>query len=88
MEDAATAEISRAQIWQWIRYNARLSNGKRVDRHMLAYAIWNILNQTKQKLGAERFTSSKFERAAELLTSLSTGEFQEFLTTAAYADFA
>jgi hypothetical protein len=55
---------------------------------MLAYAIWNILNQAKQKLGAERFTSSKFERAAELLTSLSTGEFQEFLTTAAYADFA
>ena len=87
MEDAATAEISRAQIWQWIRYNARLSNGKRVDRHMLAYAIWNILNQARQKLGAERFASAKFERAAELLTSLSTGEFHEFLTTAAYAEF-
>src|SRR5450631_2879475 len=78
MEDAATAEICRAQIWQWIRYNSRLSNGKRVDRHMLDYAIWNILNQTRQKLGAERFATSKFERAAELLTSLSTGEFQEF----------
>jgi malate synthase len=88
MEDAATAEISRAQIWQWIRYNSRLSNGRRVDRYMLAYAIWNILNQTRQKLGAERFASSKFERAAELLTSLSTGEFQEFLTTAAYAEFS
>ncbi len=88
MEDAATAEISRAQVWQWIRYNARLSNGKRVDRHMLAYAIWNILNQARNKLGAERFASSKFERAAELLTSLSTGEFQEFLTAAAYAEFA
>ncbi len=37
-------------------------------------------------LGAERFASSKFERAAELLASLSTGEFQEFLTTAAYAE--
>ncbi|MGA7246007.1 MAG: malate synthase A [Terracidiphilus sp.] len=88
MEDAATAEISRAQIWQWIRYNARLSNGKHVDRHMLTFAISNILNQARQKLGAERFASSKFERAAELLTSLSTGEFQEFLTTAAYAGFA
>jgi malate synthase len=88
MEDAATAEICRAQIWQWIRYNSRLSNGKRVDRHMLASAIWNVLNQTRQKLGVERFATSKFERAAELLTSLSTGEFQEFLTTAAYADFA
>jgi malate synthase len=88
MEDAATAEISRAQIWQWIRFSARLSNGKHVDRHMLAYAIWNILNQTRQTLGAERFASSRFERAAELLTSLATGEFQEFLTTAAYAEFA
>jgi malate synthase len=88
MEDAATAEISRAQIWQWIRYNSRLSNGKRVDRYMLSFAIWNILNQTRQKLGAERFASSKFELAAELLTSLSTGEFQEFLTTAAYAEFS
>jgi malate synthase len=88
MEDAATAEISRAQTWQWIQYNARLSNGKRVDRHMLAYAIWNVLNQARHKLGAERFASSKFERAAELLTTLSTGEFQEFLTTAAYADLA
>jgi len=88
MEDAATAEICRAQVWQWIQYNARLSNGKRVDRHMLTYAVWNILNQTRQKLGDEGFASSKFERAAELLTSLSTGEFQEFLTTAAYADIA
>jgi malate synthase len=88
MEDAATAEISRAQIWQWIRYNARLSNGKRVDRHMLDYAVRNILDQNRQKLGAERFASSKFERAAQLLTFLSTGDFQEFLTTAAYADLA
>jgi malate synthase len=88
MEDAATAEISRAQIWQWIYYNARLSNGKRVDRHMLSYAIWNCLNHTRQKLGDEKFAASKFERAAELLRSLSNGEFQEFLTIAAYADFA
>jgi malate synthase len=88
MEDAATAEISRAQIWQWIRYNSRLCNGRRVDRHMLDCAISNVLNQARQKLGAERYASFKFERAAELLTSLSTGEFQEFLTTAAYADIA
>lgn len=87
MEDAATAEISRAQIWQWIRYNTRLSNGKHVDRYTLSYAVWNVLNQVRQRLGAERFAASKFERAAELLTSLSTGEFQEFLTTAAYSEF-
>jgi hypothetical protein len=54
---------------------------------MLSYAIWNFLNQARQRLGADRFAESKFERAAELLTSFSTGEFQEFLTTAAYAEF-
>ncbi len=37
MEDAATAEISRAQIWQWIRYGARLNNGKDVDRTLLCH---------------------------------------------------
>ena len=88
MEDAATAEISRAQLWQWIRFGARLSNGRKVDRHMLDYALWNVLNRTKQSLGVEGFALSKFERAAELLISLSTGEFQEFLTTAAYSEFA
>ena len=87
MEDAATAEISRAQLWQWIRFSARLSNGRRIDRHMLDYALWNVLNRTKQTLGTDRFATSKFERAAELLISLSTGEFQEFLTTAAYSEF-
>ena len=55
---------------------------------MLDYAVWNILNRTKHNLGIERFASSKFERAAELLTSFSTGEFQEFLTTASYSEFA
>jgi len=88
MEDAATAEICRAQIWQWIYYNARLGNGKRVDHHMLSYAIWNVLNQRKHSLGPEGYGSSKFERAAELLRSSATGRFQEFLTTEAYGDLA
>jgi len=88
MEDAATAEISRAQIWQWIYYNARLSSGRRIDRHLLNWALANVLNRAKQALGPERYATSKFERAAELLIWLSTGEFQEFLTTAAYAEFA
>ena len=86
MEDAATAEICRAQIWQWICFNCRLSNGKMVDHHMLNYVVANLLSQNRQSLGAERFAASKFERAAELLTCLSNGEFKEFLTTVSYAD--
>jgi malate synthase len=88
MEDAATAEISRAQIWQWNRYHARLSNGRRVDCHTLKYALDNVLSRIRQEFGSERYSSSKFERAAELLVTLATGEFEEFLTTSAYADFA
>ncbi len=88
MEDAATAEICRAQIWQWIRYNASLSSGRRIDQHMLNRALATVLNRVRLTLGHERYAASKFDRAAELLISLSTGEFQEFLTTAAYADVA
>jgi malate synthase len=88
MEDAATAEISRAQLWQWIRYGARLNNGRKIDRHRFASALRDILNCKKSKLGSEQFGSSKFERAAELLTTFSTSEFQDFLTTAAYSELA
>ena len=88
MEDAATAEISRAQVWQWIHYNARLSDGRRIDRHMLTWALGNLLSRARQTLGFEGYAASKFDRAAELLVTFSTGEFQEFLTTAAYAEFA
>jgi malate synthase len=88
MEDAATAEISRAQLWQWIHYGARLDDGRTIDRPMFESALTEIVNAKKCDLGNERFASSKFERAAELLTSFSTSEFQDFLTTAAYTELA
>ncbi len=87
MEDAATAEISRAQLWQWIRYGAPLDDGRTITRDMMSIALVDILDGIKQELGTSGFASSKFERAAELLSEFSTHEFQDFLTTAAYADF-
>jgi malate synthase len=87
MEDAATAEISRAQLWQWIRYGARLDDGRIITRQMMCVALSDVLASIKQELGPSGFASSKFERAAGLLTDFSTGEFQDFLTTAAYAEF-
>jgi len=86
MEDAATAEISRAQIWQWIRYEARLDDGRTITWPMCEQILEDVLAQTRTALGEPAYTSSKFNRAAELLTQLSTGNFQEFLTTPAYAD--
>jgi malate synthase len=88
MEDAATAEISRAQLWQWIRYGAHFDDGQTITREMMSFALGDTLDGIKRELGSAGFASSKFERAAELLTQFSTGEFQDFLTTAAYAEFA
>jgi malate synthase len=88
MEDAATAEISRAQLWQWIRYGARLDDGRRIDGQMMSTALGSILDRMRQELGNEAFAFSRFERAAELLAEFSTGEFQEFLTTSAYSEFS
>jgi malate synthase len=87
MEDAATAEISRAQLWQWIRYGASLDDGRTTTREMMSLVLGDILERIKQELGISGFVSSKFERAAELLSDFSTCEFQDFLTTAAYAEF-
>jgi malate synthase len=87
MEDAATAEISRAQLWQWIRYGAHLGEGRTITRDLMEVTLADVLDGIKRELGESGFASSKFERAAELLTDLSTGEFQDFLTTAAYTDF-
>lgn len=88
MEDAATAEISRAQLWQWIRYGASLDDGRRIDLGMMTTTLAQILERERRSRGVAEFSASKFQRAAELLTQLSSGEFQEFLTTSAYSEFA
>jgi malate synthase len=87
MEDAATAEISRAQLWQWIRFGASIDDGQPITREMMSVTLGEILDGIKRELGSAGFASSKFERAAELLNEFSTGDFQDFLTTAAYAEF-
>jgi malate synthase len=84
MEDAATAEISRSQIWQWLRYQARMNNGRAITPEMFDA----ILREVVERLKAAETTpkDNKFDRAAELFTTMSKGEFQEFLTSVAYED--
>jgi malate synthase len=88
MEDAATAEICRAQLWQWIRYGARLDDGRVITAELHDQILAEILEQTCTRMGDEAYLTSRFGRAAELLVELTRSEFQEFLTTAAYSDFA
>jgi malate synthase len=88
MEDAATAEISRAQLWQWIRYEATLDDGRSITAALHDQMLANILEELRESMGFEAYLSSKFQRAGELLREFSTGDFHEFLTTTAYAELA
>jgi malate synthase len=79
MEDAATAEISRAQIWQWIRHRVRLADG----REMSSDLYRKILGEELQKLGGVK--QGRYGQATEILDSLILSPtFSEFLTIPAY----
>jgi malate synthase len=86
MEDAATAEICRAQLWQWIRYGARLDDGRAVSSALFERLLAETLQSIRNTVGIDAFESSRFRRAAEIVSELSEGEFCEFLTTRASED--
>jgi malate synthase len=86
MEDAATVEICRAQLWQWIRYSAKLDDGRIVTWSFFQRLLSEIMGEIKSDIGGSAFAVSRFGRAAEIVCQLSKGEFRESLTTAAYLD--
>jgi malate synthase len=80
MEDAATAEISRAQVWQWLRHGARLSDGRNITHDFVNQVIAEERDKLKQRSGA-----GKFDLASQLFDQMMTGgEFPDFMTLAAY----
>ncbi|HEU5261798.1 MAG TPA: malate synthase A [Gemmatimonadales bacterium] len=85
MEDAATAEISRAQVWQWLRHEVRLRDGPRVTAALVQQVLAEIVETLPERVAAEGAVPDKFSLAARLLAELATGpEFAEYLTTVAY----
>jgi malate synthase len=85
MEDAATAEISRAQIWQWITYGATLENGVQVTPEFFVRALGEEMEQVKGEIGVKAYSSGRFPEAIELFRKLSLApQFAEFLTVPAY----
>ena len=86
MEDAATSEICRSQIWQWIHYGARLDDG----RVITSVLFDQMLREVVERLRSADTTppDHKLDRAAELLANMSKGEYEEFLTSVAYLDLA
>src|SRR6516165_8857410 len=84
MEDAATCEICRTQVWQWVKHVAKLSNGRTVTPQLVRQAIAEELEKLHKQLGAERFDSSGFKTAAQIFDSMMTSvDFPEFLTLVA-----
>jgi len=86
MEDAATAEISRAQIWQWIRHDrGRFADGTKVTPELVEDMLNEELAAQRESLGAAGYADSKFDEAGRLFLQISTApEFVEFLTLPAY----
>ena len=85
MEDAATAEISRAQVWQWIRHRARLIDGRTVDAALCRAMLGEELEKLRAAAGDEAYDSGRFAEAAELFRELIEAQhFVEFLTLPAY----
>ena len=86
MEDAAAAEISRAQVWQWIQHpRGTLDDGRNVTVELFRRVLDEELAGIRDALGNDRYAGGEFERARDLLDEIcTTGEFRSFLTLAAY----
>src|ERR1700756_5321348 len=86
MEDAATAEISRAQVWQWIRSpKGKLSDGRKVTAELFTTVLGEELKRIESWLGADRYGKGRFQDAAELFSKITTSDdFVSFLTLPGY----
>jgi malate synthase len=85
MEDAATAEISRAQVWQWVRHEAKLKDGRQVTKDLVRQTIGEELKKIEGMIGAARYAKGKFDLAGKLYEQMMTSDqFDEFLTLVAY----
>jgi malate synthase len=85
MEDAATAEISRSQIWQWIHNDVRLDTGEGVTADFVRRIVDEQLAGLRQEIGSEAYAEGRFEEARSLFERVALGDdFVDFLTLPAY----
>ncbi len=86
MEDAATAEISRAQVWQWLHFGVATDDGEPVTPARFVNVVTEEMDRIREEVGEERFASGRFAEAQALFERLSMADrFEEFLTVPAYA---
>jgi len=86
MEDAATAEISRSQIWQWMRSpKGVLDDGRKVTRDMFRKMLPEELARVRRELGEEAWKAGRYEEASKLFDEITTSDdYVEFLTLPGY----
>jgi len=85
MEDAATAEISRAQVWQWIRHGTHLADGRTVTRELVHAILDEEMARIRHSVGESAYSGGRYETAAKLFAGMMTSEtFAEFMPSLAY----
>jgi malate synthase len=85
MEDAATAEISRSQVWQWVRHGARLEDGRPVTPALVREIEAEELKRIEDGIGTDSYSAGRFKEATALFEQVALNEeFVEFLTVPAY----
>jgi len=85
MEDAATAEISRSQLWQWVHNGASTAQGRPITGTWVRQVADEELRHIKSSIGEEAFAAGRYEEALELFTQVALADdFVEFLTLPAY----
>ena len=85
MEDAATAEISRSQIWQQMHFNAALEDGQKVTTALFDRILGEEMERVKSEIGAGNYAAGRFPEAIDLFRNLSTADtLTPFLTLPAY----
>jgi malate synthase len=90
MEDAATAEISRAQVWQWIKHpGGRLDDGRKVTAELFRSITREELDKLHQQFGEQAYAAGNYERAATLIDKVTTApSFETFITLPAYQEIS
>lgn len=85
MEDAATAEISRSQIWQWLKFGAKLEGGQKVTKPFFEKCVKEEMARVAQEVGPEAYKKGRFREAVAIFRKMSTSpQFETFLTLPAY----
>lgn len=85
MEDAATAEISRTQLWQWIRHKAYLEDGRKINLSLYESFRDDEIEKIREMIGSKAYSEGKFPQAIALFNRMVTQpQFEEFLTLPAY----